>query len=149
MWLVFDNHIVPAISYPTLILPRNLDNDLGGLVKAGEEFDWERISFVLEATGFQPIVGSYLANAKRGLTPQKTSCSFCIGNFPKVLTILKRNNTFFLPAAPWWMPGEVHQRCAGRNEKCSIEELTGRLQLLGATTQSGSSLLWIRIDLEP
>jgi hypothetical protein len=26
---------------------------LGGLVKAGEEFDWERISFVLEATGFQ------------------------------------------------------------------------------------------------
>ena len=37
---------VPFIACPHL---RGLDADLGALVKAAEPFEWERISFVLEA----------------------------------------------------------------------------------------------------
>ena len=36
--------------------PRSLDGDLGSLCKAGEEFNWERISFVLEAGISESII---------------------------------------------------------------------------------------------
>lgn len=38
-------------SHDFFIPHRALDGDLQVLVKAGEEFDWERISFILEAAG--------------------------------------------------------------------------------------------------
>lgn len=37
---------------------RSLDGDLATLAKAGEPFDWERISFILEARGSGSVWGS-------------------------------------------------------------------------------------------
>lgn len=42
-------------------LSRGLDSDLQVLAKAGEPFDWERVSFVLEACGiYMNIFSRYL-----------------------------------------------------------------------------------------
>ena len=39
------------------VKPRSLDNDLGTIMKCGEEFDWQRINFVLEAGAGEQVEG--------------------------------------------------------------------------------------------
>lgn len=34
---------------------RHLDGDLGAIIKAADEFDWQRINFVLEALLWVPL----------------------------------------------------------------------------------------------
>ena len=60
-FLCFSNFL--KICFSNTQCPRSLDADLGSLVKAAEEFDWERISFVLEARVYGQwgvIILSYL-----------------------------------------------------------------------------------------
>ena len=38
-----------------MILPRHLDNDLGAVMKSGEDFSWERVPFVLEVGLFVQV----------------------------------------------------------------------------------------------
>ena len=50
-WLIFRWFWKVLISwhFPKLSILRHLDNDLMSILKAGEDFSWERINFVLEA----------------------------------------------------------------------------------------------------
>ena len=59
VWLVFWRIFPPKKKIDEL--SRGLDSDLQVLAKAGEPFDWERVSFVLEACGiYMNILSRYL-----------------------------------------------------------------------------------------
>ena len=78
--------------------PRSLDNDLGAIIKAAEEFEWQRISFVLEvALSF----GSSKCNVKNSLEQEyfisihltkKNVEVECLTMFDIQVLILKPNN---------------------------------------------------------
>ena len=51
--------------------PRSLDNDLGTIMKCGEEFDWQRINFVLEAGAKEKVEGMNSALVWMCLDPGK------------------------------------------------------------------------------
>ncbi|CAL1126565.1 unnamed protein product [Cladocopium goreaui] len=76
--------------YNQMFFKGNLDSDLGGLVKAGEEFDWERISFVLEDGK-----GKFKAASKAGFAAGgivgAAKYEFILTALTNLLTLYKRN----------------------------------------------------------
>ncbi len=84
-WIIFNHDF--------LIPPRALDADLQILVKAGEEFDWERISFILEAGGWPSKNQGVLFHQ---MTPGVSSKS-------KELTILREGSVFRSTSQNSWI----------------------------------------------
>ena len=63
------NHFLTFLGH--CVKPRSLDNDLGTIMKCGEEFDWQRINFVLEAGGGEHVEGMDRALVWMCLDPGK------------------------------------------------------------------------------
>jgi hypothetical protein len=71
-----------GILFFSFFVPRLLDADLTAVLKAAENFDWERISFVLEASPWSSIAASsctlhffFLGFARVLLTPKYSKLS--------------------------------------------------------------------------
>jgi hypothetical protein len=144
-WIKVLVHQSPTVAEQLWL--RLLDADLSAVMKSGEDFNWERISFVLEAGHPIFFCGMFgYVQPRYSVIVIRNVMVLGMLTYPQKMHYLFSES---YPADPWGTPGLFHLTEPRQGSQCSWEEFAGSLFSMGWRSQGRSIEIWSWSDFDP